>query len=127
MRRFARKQTHYFEFKPKKQGVFEYALHNKRLFNPESTGPVMFPSIVAGLEQEDELRIQLRVFSDLVAGDIFTLVPIVGNFTDDIRARNERALAVAEAFLSDLRNEGFADWDVRIEQGPSFLSRTIIG
>jgi len=123
------KQTHFFEFIPEKQGTFEFAVRNRRLFNPEDYSFLQFPGVIAGLEPEDVTRINLRVFSDFIIGEIYTITSISGDLpdevSDEIRKRNEKALAVAEEFLSDLRSEGIAGKDVRIEEGSSRIQKVL--
>jgi len=119
---FSLKPTHCFKFVPKKKGVYEFALGSRRLFEQQKSANLIFPIVAAGLEPENTIRLDLRVFSDLVYGEIYTLSAIGGETPDSVKERNEKALAVAEAFLSDLKNAGFADWDVRIEEGPPLIS-----
>ena len=119
------KQTHYFQFTPTdSRGLADYTLQSGMLVNPEYMP--FPPCIIAGLEDEDVIRLKFYPFSDKAIGEIYTLVSEEGEtVSDDIKYRNRRAIRKAELFVAMLSIVGFCENKIRIKKGKSPIMMAI--
>lgn len=122
-------QTHFFRFKPVNNGdgVYEYCMNSKLLFNPEDNGMGVFQSVIAGLEPEDDDRIQVRCFSDAIIGEIYLLCAVDDSLPEEVKIRNKKALEVAEQFVQDMQLRGFTKEIIEIKEGDSPTTQMLGG
>ena len=114
--------THYFRFTPedKHHHAYEFAMQSEYLVKPENFGFGFFPILIAGLEDEDFIRLKLYCFSDAIVGEICTFIPEEGKeLPEELVKRNEAAFERTKKFMESLKDAGFAKEIPVLEEGKS--------